>query len=191
MINRLLPIIMVVASVAIIFGYIYPTYTGPIAQIQQQLVSYDSALKAADVFSQKEAELTTKSNAIAPADLARLQTYMPDGVDNIMLIADMDALAARSGLSLSGFAIQEDPALALANSTGSSTTPSAPVISSNGGTNSLQLSVSAIGTYDAFQSFLNSAELSARPLDITNLTLKDSATGVYSYSMTFNIYWLK
>jgi hypothetical protein len=190
MINRLLPIIMVVAAAAIIAGYIYPTYTGPIAQTQQQIVSYDSALAAANVFSQKEADLTTKSNAIDPAALVRLQTYMPDGVDNIQLIADLDALAARSGLALSGFSIQEDPAFAQASSNGSST-PIAPVIGSSGGTNSLQLSVSAIGTYDAFQSFLNAAEQSARPLDITKLTLKYSTTGVYTYGMTFNIYWLK
>jgi hypothetical protein len=197
MIEKLIPIVMILAAAGIGYAYIYQTYTGPITDAQQQIASYDSALAAANTFSQKEADLTTQRNAISASDLQRLSTYMPDGVDNIQLIVDLDALAARSGVTLSGFAIQNNSTpsdAAAAPADASSTNPSAsssPSPSSTSATDSLDLSVTATGTYDAFQSFLTTAEQSSRPLDITNLSLKYSSTGVYTYAITFRIYWLQ
>ena len=120
---------------------------------------------------------------------------MPDGVDNIQLILDMNALATRYGVALSGFSIQNNatptsPDASDATGTPSDAGASIPV-ESTATTNSLNLSVQATATYDAFQAFLTAAELSLRPLDITNLTLTDSSTGVYTYAITFRIYWLQ
>jgi hypothetical protein len=193
MIQKIIPIVMILIAAGIGYGYIYQTYTGPITAAQQQIASYDSALAAADTFNQKEADLTTQRNAISSADLNRLTTYMPDGVDNIQLIVDLDALAARSGVALSGFSIQNN-AVPAAGSADASSTPSggsSPSPQSTSLTNSLDLVVTATGTYNAFQSFLTTAEQSSRPLDITSLTLKDSSTGVYTYAITFRIYWLQ
>lgn len=194
MMNRLVPIIMILAAIGIVFGYISPTYTNDVNAAQTQIAGYDSALVQAAAFSQKETDLTTQENAIMPADMANLKTYMPDGVDNIQLIVDLDALASKYGVSLSGFSIQNNSANN-ASSTGSVT---GSVAGTNSGgfqstnmTNSLDLAVTATGTYNAFQTFLATAEQSARPLDVTKLSLKSSNTGVYTYAITFRIYWLK
>lgn len=190
MINRVLPILLIVIAVGIGVIYIYPTYNNTITNEQQQINNYQSALAAATTFNQKESTLTTQYNAISPEDLARLQTYLPDGVDNIQLIVDLDALAARSGIILSGFQIQNSDASGTSDtSTESSSTDTS--LQSTNSTNSLDLSVSATGTYDAFQAFLTSVEQSQRPLDVTQLSVKDSSSGVYTYSITFRIYWLQ
>ena len=187
MMNRFFPIFLILVAIGIVFGYVYPTYTGAITAAQQQISSYDAALSAASAFSQKENDLLAKRNAISATDLTRLQTYLPDGVDNIQLIVDLDALAAKYGVVLSGFSIQHNTA-GSSNGAASSTVPTA--LQSTNVTDSLDLSVSATGTYDAFQSFLTAAEQSVRPLDITQLSLKYSSTGVYTYTITFRIYWL-
>ena len=189
--QRLLPIVFILIAAGIGFAYIYPTFNGTIAAEQQQIASYDSALKAAAQFPKKENDLISARNALPPEQLARLQEYMPDGVDNIQLILDMNALASKYGVALSGFSIQSNstasPDAAAGNA---SDTPSGAAFQSTATTNSLDLSVTATGTYNAFQAFLTAAELSLRPLDITQLTLKDSTTGVYTYTITFRIYWL-
>ena len=58
-------------------------------------------------------------------------------------------------------------------------------------TDSLQLSVSATGTYSAFQTFLAASEQSLRPMDVMDLSLKSATTGVYTYAITYQIYWLQ
>ncbi len=184
---------LVLAALGLFFGYVMPTYSGTITESKNQIQSYDSALAAATLFTKKENLLIAQRNAISPQSLDSLNSYMPDGVDNIQLILDLDALAARSGLTLSNFTIQDN-----SSATASSQNPlsaaldtSAIPLQSTGLTNSLDLSVGATGTYSAFLTFLTSAEQSLRPLDITKIDLKSSKTGVYNYTITFRIYWLK
>ncbi len=204
--TRLLPLVLIIIAGCIGYFYIYPTFTGEIANDQQQIQSYDSALSAAAAFTQKENQLQSQEKAIDPASLTRLQEYMPDGVDNIQLIVDMDALAAKYGIALSQFSIQDNSSGGASSSpsSGASVGGGAPAYSgagsgagsgvvtlpSNSSTNSLDLEVNATGTYSEFTAFLTAAEQSLRPLDITKIVLTSSATGVYTYAITFRIYWL-
>ena len=192
--QRLLPLVLLLIAAGIGFAYIYPTFNGSIATEQQQITNYDGALKAAGDFQKKENDLITERNAIPPASLARLQEYLPDGVNNIQLILDMNALATRYGVALSGFSIQDNGAPASPGSPDATSTSDgggSPSIQTTGVTDSLDLSVQATATYPAFQAFLTAAELSLRPLDITQISLTSTPTGVYTYAMTFRIYWLQ
>jgi hypothetical protein len=200
MMTRIMPLVLIIIAGCIGYFYIYPTFTGEITNDQQQIQSYDSALAAAAAFTQKENQLVGEENAIDPASLSRLEEYMPDGVDNIQLIVDMDALAAKYGISLSQFSIQNNSSSGSASSTtnsitGATVTSSVPTsgaatLPSNSSTDSLDLSVNATGTYAQFTAFLTAAEQSLRPLDITKIVLTSSGTGVYTYAITFRIYWL-
>ena len=185
--TRILPIFAVILAVALFFGYISPTYNNQIVPENQQIQSYNSALAAATAFTQKENDLVAKKNAIPQSQIDRLTTYMPDGVDNVQLILDLNSLASRSGLTLSNFKVADNAT----SSPDSTDATSASGIQSSSLTDSLDLSVSASGTYSAFQTFLAAAEQSLRPLDITQLTIKSSGTGVYAYTITFRIYWLQ
>jgi hypothetical protein len=208
--SRILPIVLIVLSGFILFGYVNPTYSGVIATDQQQIASDNNALQAAAKFTDKENTLLQQEKAISPTNMARLASYLPDGVDNIQLILDLNALASRSGISLSGFTIQSTaatsqtaaPAASSASATQAKGT-TAPVsatapamassvpVQSTSLLGSITLSVTAMGTYPAFQTFLAATEQSLRPLDITQLTLKDATNGVYSYTITYRIYWLQ
>lgn len=185
--TRLVPLVFVLIAIGLFVGYINPTYTQSIAAENQQIASDNSALAAAATFSKRESALESQKNAIDPASLARVEEYLPDSVNNIQLIIDLEALASRSGIALSGFSIQ--PNQSSSNSSGTQSSAGSP-LQSTSLTDSLDLSVTATGTYSAFQSFLAGAEQSLRPLDITQLTVQDSPTGVYTYTMTFRIYWL-
>lgn len=200
--SRLFPVIFIVATLGLFFGYIQPTLNGSIAELNAEIQDLDTALLAAKQFKQKEVELTRARSQIAPEQLARLESFLPDSVDNVQLIVDLNSLAARSGVSLSDFDIQGGTSDA--NSTQAA--GSAPVdpaataaasASSVLGANlaepvdTLELSVAATGSYAAFRTFLAGVEQSLRPLDIMELSVEDSATGVYTYDMTFRLYWLR
>lgn len=204
--SRLFPVIFIVATLGLFFGYIQPTLSGSIAELTAEIQDLDTALLAAERFKQKEVELTRARSQIAPEQLARLESFLPDSVDNVQLIVDLNSLAARSGVSLSDFDIQGGSTDTTATQAAGAMAGSAPIdpaataaasASSVLGANlaepvdTLELSVAATGSYAAFRTFLAGVEQSLRPLDIMELTVDDSATGVYTYDMTFRLYWLR
>jgi hypothetical protein len=190
MISRLIPILALLLAVGLFFGYINPTYTGQIADAKAQIASYNNALAAAAQFNQKENQLIAEQNQIPAASIQRVESYLPDGVDNVQLILDLNSLASASGIALSNFTVTEGANNTSSSSPTSSTGTVVPALNGTSPVNSLDLSVSATGTYSAFRTFLGAVEQSLRPMDVMSLSLEDSATGVYTYQITFRIYWL-
>lgn len=197
--SRILPLLALVFAIALFFLYIKPTYSGPIAATRAQIASYNDALAAAARFQQKEAQLTQQRAQIPADSLARLNDFLPDGVDNVQLILDLDALAARSGVTLSNFDTKGTNAGTGATTpTNPASTPAATIptlgtqtLNAGSPTDSLSLTFKATGTYQAFRSFLAGMENSLRPLDVTDLQVTQSDTGVYTYAVTVRIYWLR
>lgn len=181
--SRILPTVLILIAIGLFFGYVNPTYSGKIAELRAEIQSYDDALSAAEAFRDKEGQLMAERGSLPAEGLERVETFLPDGVDNVQLILDLNALASRSGITLSNFDIErrEEPT----NQNGSLP------LQSEGPIDSLDLSVSATGTYASFKAFLEGAEWSLRPLDLVELQIQDSQSGVYLYTMTFRIYWLR
>jgi hypothetical protein len=182
--SRLIPLFFLLAAAGLFFGYTQPTRSGSVAEHEYELSQLTVALDAARQFADKEEVLTRERAAIAPEQIARLEAFLPDAVDNVQLIVDLNALAARSGITLSGFDILGSPASQEAPDETLALEGAEP-------TDSIDLSVAAEGTYASFRTFLAGVEQSLRPLDIVELSVEDSDTGVYSYDITFRIYWLK
>lgn len=204
--SRIIPLLLLIGAIGLFVGYTQPTYGGSVAVLKEEIASLDSALHAAEQFKQKEAQLIQQRSAMPAEQLARLESFLPDSVDNVQLIVDLNSLASRSGIQLSEFSIAEESqgdssvsAAAVSGAPGASplTSPGTAgqgntlALQSSEPTESLELSVSATGSYAAFRTFLTSVEQSLRPLDVIELTVKDSNTGVYTYDVTFRLYWLR
>ena len=174
--NPLIPIALVLISIGIYFLYISPTYNGSIATTQAQIAGYDSALTASAAYTTKENQLASERNAIPGDQLNRLGTFLPDSLDNVQMILDLDALAARSGLVLTNF---------------STTIPTPDSTQAKGNTSQVEIGVSATGSYAALQTFLLGIEHSLRLIDLISLGVKESDSGVYTYQMTFHLYSLQ
>lgn len=184
--SKILPFLALIAAIGILFGYVGPTWSGPIAATKDAIALDVRALAAANQYAAQQNTLASARNAISPADLARVATLLPDSVDNVGLILDLNALAARSGLSLANIDVvsKTSGAATAGISQGLPAAPTNPV-------GSVDLSLSAVGTYSALKSFLIGIERSARLLDVRDVTVKGSDTGVYAYQMTLRLYWLR
>ena len=183
--NRILPVIAILIAIGLFLGYINPTRTGPMAATKAQIASYESALEAAEHFKDRESELVVAQANIPSDGLARLAAFLPDGVDNVQIILDLNTLAARSGMTLSDFNTGSGD-----RAPGASDDPTAS-LESDGPIDSLEITVSATGTYASFRNFVDGIESSLRMLDIVAVSVDDSATGVYTYDMTIRLYWLR
>lgn len=186
--SRILPSLALLIAIGIFFVYVSPTWSGSIATAKATIASDNQALAAATEYASQQNQLATARDAIDPADLTQLTTFLPDSVDNVGLILDLNALAARSGLSFSNIDVAAESAST--NSANSSAAGAVPVANINP-VGSVDLSLSAVGTYTALKTFLAGVEKSERLLDIQDLVIKGSDTGVYSYGMTIRIYWLR
>ncbi len=185
--SRVLPILFLLVAGALFFGYIHPTVMGPIAEKRAEIKKYDAALTAAKRFEQKQLQLQTEVKALPPDGVARLEEFLPDSVDNVQLILDLDGLAARSGIKIEDF---NTPTPSLTRNTGDSEL-SVVTLEDGKPYESLDVNVSAVGSYSQFRSFLSGVESSLRPLDLVALQVTDSLTGIYKYDMTLRIYWLR
>lgn len=184
--TRIIPALALVVAVGIVFIYINPTWKGSISSTNEAISADNEALKAADTYAEQQVELTRQQNDIDPANLARLKTFLPDSVDNVGLILDLNTLAAVSGISLSNI----DVVAKSKNSSGPDAL-GAISVSEASPIDFVDMSLSAVGTYTTFQAFLVGIEKSARLLDVRELTIKGSDNGVYSYQMTIRFYWLR
>ena len=181
--SRVLPIFALLIAIAIFFAYVSPTWYGSIAAAKAAIANDNQALATADEYKAKQNELASARNIIDSADLTRLNIFLPDSVDNVGLILNLNALAARSGLALSNVDVTTNTAAA--DAAGAAGTVATNPVSS------VEMSLSAIGTYVALQDFLRSVEKSERLIDVENITIGGSDTSVYTYQMKLRIYWLK
>ncbi|OGG78521.1 hypothetical protein A3A36_00485 [Candidatus Kaiserbacteria bacterium RIFCSPLOWO2_01_FULL_52_12b] len=182
--SRVLPLLALFLAIGIFFVYISPMWSGTIATTKAAIKSNNEALAAAATYKARENELASAKNAMDPDNLARLSALLPDSVDNVRLILDLNALAARSGLTLSNIDVARTAADSVSVSDALPSTDASVVGAAN-------LSLSAVGTYQALQTFLLGVEMSERLLDVKEIALSGSDTGVYTYKMTVRLYWLR
>jgi Tfp pilus assembly protein PilO len=179
--NRVISLFALLFALTIVFAYIVPTWSGPIADAKAAIASDNDALDAAAAYNARQDQLVKASREIDETSMARLTTLLPDSVDNVALILSLNALAARSGLSLSNIDVS-----------GGGTSAASPVSSATvNPVNSIDLSLSASGPYASFQKFLDGVEKSERLLDLRNITVTGSNSGTYTYQMTVRLYWLR
>jgi Tfp pilus assembly protein PilO len=183
--SRILPIIALSVAIGIFFAYVNPAWSGSIADTRAAIELDDSALASADEYIAKQNTLASERSKIDPNNLERLTTFLPDSVNNVGLILDINALAARSGLSLASIDV------AAVDSGAKNSAPGALPTAILNQVGSINLSLSALGTFSAFQAFLSGLERSARLLDVQDITVKGSDTGVYTYQVTLRLYWLR
>lgn len=182
----------------IFFMYTKPTYAGPamgsgvsIGELQAQIQQYEEALEKAAQLQQLKQKLLTRYNSFNPDDINRLQTMIPDHVDNIGLILELDNLASHYGMALENVDVSSDAA---AQGQGAA-------VGAIGGGNqkyeSLTLSFGTYGTYEDFLSFLLDLESSLRLVDLVSLTVEQNSDAAqkgertYHYDIKLKTYWLK
>jgi Tfp pilus assembly protein PilO len=193
MIRTTISLICLVAAGAIFFMYTQPTYD-TVQATNTQIAQYDQALSKATELQSLKQTLLSRYNAFNPADIARLQTLLPDHVDNVRLILDIDSLAGKHGMALQNVVVSA-PASAQGNQTAVGA-----VGASSQKYDSLTIKFTTQGSYDTFRQFLSDLDSSLRIVDLTSLMIAPGAgssaaaatsSPLYTYTITLQTYWLK
>lgn len=181
---------LVIAGI-VFFAYTQPTYDS-VRDLQSQIAQYDQALQKASELQQLKQSLLSRYNAFNPADLDRLQKLLPDHVDNVRLVLDLDNLAGRHAMSLQNVVISNP-----ATESDKITSALGAIGAGSQKYDSLTLRFSTGGTYQNFSEFLQDLEASLRIVDLVGLKIDRESEGpphgepTYRYDITIRTYWLK
>lgn len=175
----LLPIILIVVSGSAFFAYIDPTY-GTIQEMRKEEALFNEALNNSKKLQAIRDDLLAQYNSFLASDVERLKKLMPDNVDNVRLVRDIDGIAAKYGMTLRNVTVEVDP-----NNAGTG------IGKSQGAYGSVLLTFSIKGPYRIFESFLADLEKSLRVVDVVDISFNASEQDLYEYTIVVRTYWLK
>ena len=141
---------------------------------------YQKALTNTTALKAKRQVLVDKMNQMNSESLTKLESMLPDNIDNIKLIIDMDNIANQHNLVLKGAKLD----------TSAKTDPS-KLGSDDSKYGTIGISFSVTASYENFQNFLTDLEKSLRLVEITDLSVSGNNTGLYDFSVGLKTYWLK
>lgn len=182
MIRLLIPIIFIGTAIGLFVVYTNPTYQ-TIKGLQVQNNSYDEALTKAQKLRSLRDELLQKRNTITSSDLQKLSHVLPDNVDNIRLIIDVNHIAAQHNLILTNVDLGD-------LGQGQKSKPDAGGAGDGNQIGSVVIGFSITSDYDSLLSFLHDLEHSQRLLDIQKFSLTTSPTGQILLTLSVRTYWL-
>lgn len=180
--NTLFPLFLVLLSGGLFALYTNPTYQD-VKTLQAQAAEYDQALTQSSKLRAARDQLLARRNTFSTDDVRKLERVLPDNVDNIRLIIDMDNIAARYGLKV------KNVVLGASSATPGSQTASVGQGSQVVGTVELGFSVDA--TYDNFIAFLEDLQRSVRIVDVESIKFSAAAGDLNTYNLQIRTYWLR
>ncbi len=180
------PLILIVCAIGLFTLYTNAAYQGPggITTLQAKVAEFDGALDKAQELRRRRDELISKRNTFAAEDLQKLERILPDNVDNIRFVIDINGIAARRNLSLRN--------VSLGTISDARTSRATIAVGASGDpVGSAEISFSVLASYDEFLAFLQDLEHSLRIVDVEKISFKPGPSGDrYDFSLTIRTYWL-
>ncbi len=206
MMRFIMPIVLIGISASLFFVFTNPLYND-ISTLKAEVASYNAALDNSKALENERDKLTAKYNAINPDNLIKLQKLLPENVDNIRLILEIEQIASPYGMVLKDVKYNATDKNVASTTTG-------PVVQGGGGAlktpkdyGIFDLEFSTSGSYNNFINFTKDLESNLRIVDISSISFSSdgTATGtgvntktpssssseIYKYDFKIKTYWLK
>lgn len=179
MIRTLIPIVLLAIAVGVFAWFIDPSYER-IKVARATVVQYDEALNKSRELQTIRDELLRTRNAFLEIDKRRLEKLLPNSIDNVRLILDIDSVAARYALRIRNTNITET-ASRREGAVGSDDSPLGSAV----------INFSVAASYTDFVRFLKDLEASLRIVDVTGITFSARDGDLTEFTVSVKTYWLR
>lgn len=181
--KNLISIIFIIGAGALFFVFTNPRYE-TVKELRAEEATFDDALDRSKELIALRDELLAKYNAIPTADLEKINKLLPDSVDTVRLIIEINAIASRHSMTLLNISVGD---------VGASKDSSGRLGPASAAYEKVSLSFTVNATYEAFRAFLADLERNLRLLDVVTISFGESRPGasVTEYNVTFDTYWMK
>ncbi len=194
MLRLIAPFILIGGAIVGFFALVSPMYD-EITALKAQVAAYNQALDNSKALENERDKLVKKYNSIDPANLEKLEKLLPDSVDNIRLILEIEKIASPYGMVLKEVkydSVAKDPVDSNVVQAGNSS------VNLNSKEYGLwNLSFSTEGNYANFLNFIRDLESNLRIVDIASIQFSSvdntllGKADTYKYSFKIKTYWLK
>jgi Tfp pilus assembly protein PilO len=184
----LLPIFFLVTSVGLFFTYIDGKYS-EIQVLLTEQSKLDQALTKSKELQEVRNALISRNNTFTREELDRLQKLLPDNIDNVRLIIDIDNIAAAYNIEIAEFGFSREESVPITESQPIETAVATSQTDTPYGSMVLTFSVSA--SYADFLKLLRDLERSLRLVDVVQIDVTAGAESKYVFDIAIQTYWLK
>lgn len=205
----LLPILFIIVAIAVFAGVTNPVYLD-IQELTLQAESYDEALANSKRLQAERDKLTQTYNSFSRTSVEALEIMVPNSVDNIGLIQEIQRMALELGIVVKN--VNFDPSQvepedgeveegledeAATPTQSAQNVPRRGAVETNGLYDTFLLEFTIEGSYEDFVRFLAELEKNLRIVDISNINFtassldsKGNFSDVYDYTFTTKTYRL-
>ena len=181
MIRFFTPILILGLALFAFFYFTAPVLT-EIDGLKVERLKLSTALDNATKLDDRQKELHDLENAIEASDIVALKQLLPNNIDNVRLIIDINNIAKQRGL------LVRNPSIAKEAETGEATSGLAkPTLDKN----SVVISFSVSASYEILKLFLNDLAHSLRIVDVESVSFSGNDKNLYDYKISLRTYWLK
>lgn len=188
--GKYMPIILIIVSIAVFFMVIDPKYA-EVKELRDQKERNDETLVLSKKLRERRDSLQQRFNNISDEEKDHLIKLIPETVDNVRLILDINNIAEEYGIIIKNIDVEtQETVTESTDSSGQKFIVSSENAIDNIGTITLAFSVSA--TYDVFIDFMTDLEQALRIVDIKEMGITVPEEGdFYDFSVKLNTYWLR
>lgn len=198
MMRFIMPVILIGIGVTVFFMFSEPIYND-IKQLSTQVDSYDEALGNSKALEDQRDQLTYKKGTFDPDDLIKLQKLLPDKVDNIRLILEIEKIAEPYGMVLKDIKYNAADTTKNVASSGGVSQGGGAVQTASKDYGIWDLEFSTTSTYNNFLNFTTDLQKNLRIVDISSIQFSSVSSNVFSstlpesykYNFKIKTYWLK
>ncbi len=176
-----IPLFLIILSGGLFFSYIDPVYK-EVGDLRVKQEEYDDALTKSKELRSIRGELLSKYNTFSEDNIYRLEKILPDCIDNVRLIMEINQIAVKNGGMIRSIDVSS------ATGEGESKGSLGP---NTNGYESIGLEFVIEADYDNFIKFIKDLGNSLRIVDIIGYSLNPGAEGAYKHTMRIKTYWLK
>jgi len=188
----LLPVILVIIAGGLFLLWIDPTYKD-IQVVLNENQGYVDAIEKVEEVRKKRAEIQEIRETISEEQITRLKKILPERINNIDLILDINNIADINGMNISDIRIND-----LSRDQNGER---GEININDEGYETVSFSFSVVSTYDNFKEFLSDLSLSLRVVDVTTVTITpinnnsiseqgaSSVIDLYRFDVGIDTYW--
>ncbi|PIP86708.1 hypothetical protein COV42_02600 [Candidatus Campbellbacteria bacterium CG11_big_fil_rev_8_21_14_0_20_44_21] len=172
--------ILIVLAVVVFFSFVNPTYE-EVRALSEESAQFDNALNRSKELQSVRDELLSRYNTFSNENLDRIEKLLPDNLDNVRLILDLDGIASKYGMLIKNVSIADKE-----EETSGVVLPQSPV-------GKMELSFAMTGSYSEFKKFMSDLEQSLRIVDLKRLSFKpqEQNEDIINFEVSVRTYWLK
>ncbi|MFH1170136.1 MAG: hypothetical protein V1704_01080 [Candidatus Vogelbacteria bacterium] len=187
---RFLTPLLILGLAAVSFFYFTTPVLKEIDGLKIDKAKYTAALDNATKLDARQRQLQEIKINMDPNDLADLDELLPNNIDNVRLIIDINTIAKKNGLTVKNPSIAGEAGAGQPAPVGNP--PATNSVKRAGlDKNSVVISFSVSASYEILKRFLDDLSRSLRIVDIESVSFSGNDKNLYDYKISLRTYWLK